>query len=108
MTNGLQVPTLAPWNVQWGTDVARVDLQGKQAEDVSGHQFSNVLSDALEQAQKLENGARSAVEGLMTGTGSDVHDVMIATEKATMAFDLVLAVRNKAVQSYQSVMNMQF
>jgi flagellar hook-basal body complex protein FliE len=32
----------------------------------------------------------------------------IATEKASMAFELALAVRNKAVQAYQSVMGMQF
>jgi len=44
----------------------------------------------------------------MTGSGVDVHQAMIATEKADMAFELVLAVRNKAVQAYQSVMGMQF
>ena len=44
----------------------------------------------------------------MTGSGVDVHQAMIATEKANMAFELALAVRNKAVQAYQSVMGMQF
>ena len=44
----------------------------------------------------------------MTGTGVDVHTAMIATEKASMAFELSLAVRNKAVQAYQQVMSMQF
>ncbi len=33
---------------------------------------------------------------------------MIATEKAEMAFDLVLAVRNKALAAYQQVVAMQF
>jgi len=37
-----------------------------------------------------------------------VHRAMIATEKASMAFELSLAVRNKAVQAYQSVIGMQF
>jgi flagellar hook-basal body complex protein FliE len=44
----------------------------------------------------------------MTGTGVDVHQAMIATQKADMAFELALAVHNKAVQAYQSVMGMQF
>jgi flagellar hook-basal body complex protein FliE len=33
---------------------------------------------------------------------------MIATHNADMAFELALAVRNKAVQAYQSVLGMQF
>ena len=44
----------------------------------------------------------------MTGAGVDVHQAMIATQKAQMAFELALSVRNKAVQAYQSVMGMQF
>jgi flagellar hook-basal body complex protein FliE len=44
----------------------------------------------------------------MTGSGVDVHTAMIATQKASMAFELTLAVRNKAVQAYQSVIGMQF
>jgi flagellar hook-basal body complex protein FliE len=38
----------------------------------------------------------------------DVHDAMIATQKADMSFELALAVRNKAVAAYQQVMGMQF
>ena len=38
----------------------------------------------------------------------DIHQAMIATEKASMSFELALAVRNKAVQAYQSVIGMQF
>jgi flagellar hook-basal body complex protein FliE len=57
---------------------------------------------------KLETDANSAVAGLMSGNGVDVHQAMIATQKASMAFELSLAVRNKAVQAYQSVIGMQF
>jgi len=70
--------------------------------------FSDLLSDAVGQVNTLEDQARTAVEGLMTGTGVDVHSAMIATQKASMAFELALAVRNKAVQAYQSVLGMQF
>ena len=70
--------------------------------------FSDLLTDAVGQVNALQDQARVAVEGLMTGKGVDVHSAMIATEKASMAFELALAVRNKAVQAYQSVMGMQF
>jgi len=70
--------------------------------------FSDLLTDAVSQVGKLESQARAAVSGLMTGTGVDVHQAMIATQKADMSFELALAVRNKAVQAYQQVMGMQF
>ena len=57
---------------------------------------------------KLQEQAEAAVTGLMTGTGIDVHTATIAAAKASMAFELTLAVRNKAVQAYQQVMSMQF
>jgi flagellar hook-basal body complex protein FliE len=60
------------------------------------------------QVNQLEDQATTAVTGLMSGNGVDVHRAMIATQKASMAFELTLAVRNKAVQAYQSVIGMQF
>jgi flagellar hook-basal body complex protein FliE len=70
--------------------------------------FSDLLKDAVGEVDSLQAQAQSAVTGLMTGTGVDVHAAMIATQKASMAFELSLAVRNKAVQAYQQVMSMQF
>lgn len=70
--------------------------------------FGDLFSDAMGQVNQLESQAHTAVSGLMSGTGVDVHQAMIATEKASMAFELALSVRNKAVQAYQSVMGMQF
>jgi flagellar hook-basal body complex protein FliE len=70
--------------------------------------FADLITDAVGQVTQLEQQAQTAVTGLMTGSGVDVHQAMIATQKADMAFELVLAVRNKAVQAYQSVLGMQF
>jgi flagellar hook-basal body complex protein FliE len=70
--------------------------------------FSDLIADTVAQVGQLELQAKAAVSGLMTGNGIDVHQAMIATEKANMTFELALAVRNKAVQAYQSVMGMQF
>lgn len=70
--------------------------------------FSDLMSDAVGSVNTLETQARDTVQGLMSGSGVDVHQAMIATQKADMAFEMVLAVRNKAVAAYQSVMGMQF
>jgi flagellar hook-basal body complex protein FliE len=70
--------------------------------------FADLITDAVGQVNQLQEQANTTVRGLMTGADVDVHQAMIATEKASMAFELALAVRNKAVQAYESVMGMQF
>jgi flagellar hook-basal body complex protein FliE len=70
--------------------------------------FSDLMTDAIGQVSHLEDQAHAAVAGLMTGSGVDVHQAMIAAQKASMAFELALAVRNKAVQAYQQMIGMQF
>jgi len=84
------------------------NIQSAGSSGGAGTPFSELLNDAVGQVNQLESQAHSAVTGLMTGSGVDVHQAMIATQKASMAFELALAVRNKAVQAYQQVLGMQF
>lgn len=70
--------------------------------------FGDLLKNALASIDGLQQKASASVEGLLEGTGIDVHDAMIATQKADMSFELALAVRNKAVAAYQQVMGIQF
>ncbi len=94
----LAVPIEGP-SIAGGTDASSGNLRTP---------FAGLYTDAVGQVSTLEDQARIAVDGLMSGSGVDVHQAMIASEKASMAFELALAVRNKAVQAYQSVMGMQF
>lgn len=70
--------------------------------------FADLLTEAVGQVEQYESQAKSAIEGLMSGQGVDVHQAMIATDKAETGFELVLAVRNKALAAYQQVMGLQF
>lgn len=70
--------------------------------------FGDLIRNAVSGMDSLEQQASSAVTGLLDGTGVDIHDAMIATQQADMAFEMALAVRNKAVAAYQQVMSMQF
>lgn len=83
-------------------------LQGSALSGVGTLPFAEVIQDAIRSVDKSEQAARGAVEGLISGSGVDVHTAMIATEKAEMGFELVLAVRNKALAAYQQIMGMQF
>jgi flagellar hook-basal body complex protein FliE len=70
--------------------------------------FAGMMRTMVEQTSALDQQASQAVTGLLNGQGVEIHDAMIATQKADMAFELTLQVRNKAVAAYQQMMNMQF
>jgi flagellar hook-basal body complex protein FliE len=70
--------------------------------------FAGIFQSMVEQTSALDAKASQAVTGLLSGQGVDIHDAMIATEKADMAFELALQVRNKAVGAYQQMASMQF
>ena len=70
--------------------------------------FSGVLRSMVAETNNLDDKAKQAVTGLLNGSGIEVHDAMIATQKADIAFELALQVRNKAVGAYQQMMQMQF
>jgi flagellar hook-basal body complex protein FliE len=76
--------------------------------DGSGAPFGGIFKSLVEDTSQLNKKAETAVSGLLSGSGVDVHEAMIATQKADVAFELALQVRNKAVGAYQTMMGMQF
>jgi flagellar hook-basal body complex protein FliE len=70
--------------------------------------FSGVLKDVLQQVNVLNAGAEQQVGTLLKGGNADMSSVMIAVEKADVAFQLMMQVRNKIVGAYQDIEKMQF
>jgi flagellar hook-basal body complex protein FliE len=71
--------------------------------------FADLLKNALHQVSSLEDGAQAAVNTAVSGNGTaDLGKVMISVEKADVAFQLMMQVRNKIVSAYQEVEKMQF
>jgi flagellar hook-basal body complex protein FliE len=70
--------------------------------------FSGVLSTALHHVNELSAGAEQQVTNLLKGGSGDMSTVMIAVEKADVAFQMMMQVRNKIVSAYQDIEKMQF
>lgn len=70
--------------------------------------FGDVLKSAIHTVDDLQGSATTQISNLLQGGGSDVHNVMIAVEKADVAFQLMMQVRNKIVSAYQDIEKMQF
>ena len=70
--------------------------------------FGDTLKDAISQVNDLSNKSDQSISQLVQGQRQDVHSVMIAVEKADIAFQLMMQVRNKIVNAYQEVSKLQF
>jgi flagellar hook-basal body complex protein FliE len=80
-------------------------LGGQNAGEPS---FESVLKNAVSGVEQLHTNAQEQVTQLAQGDRQDIHSVMIAVEKADVAFQLMMQVRNKIVNAYQEVSKMQF
>lgn len=69
--------------------------------------FSTVLKDSINKVNALQTDADRAIEGLASGEVKNVHETMIAIEKANLSFNMMLQVRNKLLAAYEEVMRMQ-
>jgi flagellar hook-basal body complex protein FliE len=73
----------------------------------SNESFGSVLNQAITDVDHLQSEAGRAVETMVRGEATDLHEVMIAVEKARTSFDLLMEVRNKAIDMYRELMRMQ-
>jgi flagellar hook-basal body complex protein FliE len=73
----------------------------------SGSQFTQSLVNAIGSLSGLQANADQAVASLATNGGTDIHTAMIAMEQASLGTHLAVQVRDKAVEAYQTLMNMQ-
>jgi len=69
--------------------------------------FGETLQRAITDVNSLQNEAGHAVEKMVAGEAVDLHEVMIAMEKARTSFDLLMEIRNKTIDAYREIMKMQ-
>lgn len=87
-------------------DLPKLSSMQPSGEEDGG--FSGVLKNALQQVNVLDSGANQQIGTMLKGGNTDMSSVMIAVEKADVAFQLMMQVRNKIVNAYQDIEKMQF
>ena len=83
------------------------DPSQKQKQSENSVSFGNMLAQSLDEVNQLHLEADKAVENLAAGKQKNIHETMIALEKADVAFQLLMQVRNKIVSAYETIMRMQ-
>lgn len=69
--------------------------------------FGEMLGRAVGELDALQKQSDDLAMRLADGQAVDLHDVVLATEEASLAFQLAIQVRNRVVEAYQEIMRMQ-
>jgi flagellar hook-basal body complex protein FliE len=69
--------------------------------------FKELLEGAINRVENLRQTADQSVERVLSGESEELHNTVLATQRAELAFEMFSQVRNKVVSAYQEVMRMQ-
>lgn len=73
----------------------------------SGESFEKLLGKALDQVNQLKIESENLDTKLASGQLEYVHQATVAAEKAALAMQLTIQIRNKVVEAYQEIMRIQ-
>ena len=104
MPDPMRVPGFGPRNVG-------VDPKSMRTAKLPGtaptQSFKEVLTESIGEVQRLQNQADTTIKQLVAGEITDVSEAMVAVEKADVAFQTMMVVRNKIVAAYEEIMRTQ-
>src|SRR5579863_8265859 len=69
--------------------------------------FQSVLEGLVSGVEQSQNQAQQVVNNFLSGGNEELHSVALATQRASLEFELFMQIRNKVVSAYQEVMRMQ-
>ena len=89
-------------------DAGEISGRGPNAiKNANGPQFTDLFSQAINKVNEVQQASGATAKAYIQGDPTvDVTDVMIASQKSSVAFDAAVQVRNKVVEAYKDIMNM--
>jgi len=85
--------------------LSRAELARKK--NKTEEDFINLLKDALERVDNLQKNADRLTQQYLAGEIDNIHQVVLATERANLALQLTVQIRNKIIEAYQEISRMQ-
>ena len=77
-----------------------------QTNSVTGAAFGDLVTDSLDRLEALQDRSDRLAVQAATGDLDDIHDYTIAATEASVATQMTVAVRNKAIEAFTEVMRM--
>ncbi len=78
-----------------------------KAKGTEGSGFGDILKESVQSVNGQMQNAAALSEGLMAGEHSNIHETMIAMEKASISFHMLTKVQNKVIDAYKEIMRLQ-
>ena len=75
--------------------------------DGNGHTFGDMLKSAIVSVDEANKTAESQVADVVAGKSENIHEAMISMQKAQLSFQLMVEIRNRAIETYQEISRMQ-
>ncbi len=69
--------------------------------------FDKMVSGYLKDVNQMQHTADKSIQKMVAGEVKDVHQVMLAVGEAKVAFNMMLEIRNKTMEAYQSLIKMR-
>lgn len=91
-------------NFQW---IEELDGLSPTPESKGHSTFGDFLANSINEVNSLQNKANESIQKLVTGENKNIHETMLAVEKAEIAFKSMNQIRQKVLDAYREVMKMQ-
>lgn len=69
--------------------------------------FSKVLMDSINEVNRLQSEAADATSRFATGQTTNMAEVMVAVQKADVAYSMLMEIKNKLMDAYQELQQMR-
>ena len=94
-------------NLPAAIDIPEIHAPGQAGENGAASNFMGSLKEAIGHINDAQSGASQAVDALVTGQTTNIHQTMVALQQADVSFQLMMQVRNKLVSAYEEIQRMQ-
>lgn len=96
-------------NINSTVSMPKLTMANETAKPVKtgGTSFGDVINEAISKVNDLQLESNQKTEDFISGVSDDIHSVIISGSKADLALQMTLQVRNKVMDAYKEIMNMQ-
>ena len=106
MVDGSQI--MGPVNVAGVGGLGQAGGAGAVSKGTEGGKtFAEFVLESLNEVNRLQKEADVGIQRLITGETDNVAEVFALSNKAGMAFDMLLEVRNRLMEAYREIQQMQ-
>jgi flagellar hook-basal body complex protein FliE len=88
------------------TDTPKLSAPKADDKDSSGQSFFDHLKNGIKEVDAMQKTADKMGIELSTGKSGNIHETMLAASQAELSFNLMVQMRNKALEAYSEIMRM--